>query len=87
MLRNGYTSGNGGALSLPNGAFVDIFDCIVDSSSAVNGGGALVDSGSNLVISGSSIGGNTASWACSPASLSALSSWLIRLGTIDARSL
>ena len=69
VFRNGHTTGNGGALSLLNGAFVEIFNCIVSGSSAVNGGGAAVDSGSTLVINGSSIGDNAASGVSSPASL------------------
>ena len=60
-LRNGYTTGNGGALSLLNGAFVEIINCVVDDSSAVNGGGVAVDSGSVLVMIGSSVIGNQAS--------------------------
>ena len=60
-LRNGYTTGNGGALSLLNGAFVEIINCVVSNSSAVNGGGVTVDSGSVLVMIGSSVIGNHAS--------------------------
>ena len=60
-LRNGYTMGNGGALSLHNGAFVEIIDCVISDSSAVNGGGVAVESSSVLVMIGSSLMGNHAS--------------------------
>ena len=60
-LRNGHTTGNGGALSLLNGAFVEIINCVVSDSSAVNGDGAAVDSGSVLAMIGSSLVGNRAS--------------------------
>ena len=86
VLRNGHTTGNGGALSLLNGAFVEIYNCSISGSSAYNGGGAAVYSGSTLVINGSSIDNNTAT-VSSPASLSPLSSWLIRQGALDAWSL
>ena len=66
-LRNGYTTGNGGALSLLNGAFVEIFNCVVSDSSAIKGGAAAVDFGSMLVIIGSSVIGNHASNVKMPA--------------------
>ena len=43
VLRNGYTTDNGGAFYLLNSAFAEMFNCIISgSSSAVNGGGAAV---------------------------------------------
>ena len=77
-LRNGSTAGNGGALSLLNGAFVEIINCVISGSSAVDrGGGIAVDSGTNLVIAGSSMNGNTAS--VSPPRVSvAAGPWLTR---------
>ena len=60
-LRHGYTTGNGGAISLLNGAFVEIINCVVSESTAVSGGAASVDSGSVLLIIGSSVIGSHAS--------------------------
>ena len=47
----------------------------------------MTDSSTVMVTDGSSIDGNIAGNASPPAPLSPLSSWLIRQGTIDARSL
>ena len=47
----------------------------------------MSDSSTLVVTNGSSINGNTAANVSSPASLSVLSSWLIRRGTIGALSL
>ena len=41
-LRDGNTTGNGGALSLLDGAFVEIINCVVSGSVAVIGGVASV---------------------------------------------
>ena len=60
-LGNGYITGKGGALPLLNSAFVEIINCGVGDSSAVNGGGVAVDSDSVLVMIGSSLIGNHAS--------------------------
>ena len=52
------------------------------------GGGAYIKSSSTMTVTGgSSIVGNTASLVRLPAPLSSLSSWLIQIGAIDARSL